>query len=86
MKKRFTQSLPVLLAAVALFGVAAPVAAQARPPVHDRGWDAHERGARDWHRHHPVVERGVVYAPPAVVEAPPPQPEGINLILPLHFR
>jgi hypothetical protein len=58
---------------------------------HDRDWHEHEQAAYAWHRHR-VVERGavyepgVVYAPPAVVEAPPPPPPGINLIIPFNIR
>ena len=91
MKNNLTKPL-ALVGAVALLSMAVTGSAHADnrfhgdPRSHDRGWDAHARGARDWHRHHPYVEPGVVYAPPAVVYAPPPQPEGINLIIPFNIR
>ncbi|MDR3449430.1 MAG: hypothetical protein P4M15_06755 [Alphaproteobacteria bacterium] len=55
----------------------------------DRDWRGHEdRNWRDWHRPHSYAPPPrVVYAPPVVYAAPPPpEPWGINLILPLNFR
>ena len=77
-----------VIAAIALLSTAAISTAHAddhrRGP--DREWAEHARGARDWHRHHRDYVPGVVYAPPAVIEAPPPQPMGINLVIPFDFR
>lgn len=98
MKKTYLQK-PALLVAMVLVlsatGFIRPALADdwrdGRPSVvivheHDE-WLRHEREARRWHRHHPVYEPTVIYAPPPVCYAPPPPPsEGINLILPLHFR
>ncbi|MDR3424147.1 MAG: hypothetical protein P4M13_03585 [Alphaproteobacteria bacterium] len=89
-----------LIAAVALLGTAALNPAHAdEGRWHDRGrgqrygemrheqdWREHERRAYDWRHRHPVPMPGVVYAPPAVVYPPPPEPFGLNLIIPLDIR
>jgi len=75
--------------AVALVGISAVHPAMADPRgrhvvARHNDWDRHVRQAHDWHRHAPPP--GVVYAPPAVYEAPPPQPSGLNLIIPFNIR
>ena len=50
----------------------------------DRDWQAHERRAYDWRRAH-EDDPGYVYAPPAVVYAPPP-PASFSLTIPLDIR
>jgi hypothetical protein len=49
------------------------------------GWDHHVRDNSQWRRFHPH-EPGYVYAPPAVVYAPPPERSGISLFFPLNIR
>lgn len=95
MKTFLIKPMRIALVAVTLLGAAMPSLAHADWD-HDNGrghhdewrdhddWRGHEFHARYWHRHHPHYEPGVVYAPPAVVEPPPPV--GINLIVPLHIH
>lgn len=76
----------LFVAALALAGFMASAVAM---PAHADDWHDHEiRAHRYWHPPHPVIVEPapVVYAPPVVVAPPPPQPLGINLILPLHFN
>jgi hypothetical protein len=54
---------------------------------HERDeWREHEYYAHRWHRAHPVVVPGYVYAPPPVVYYPPEPEPGFNLIIPLHIH
>lgn len=56
------------------------------PEWSHRGWDDHARHNYRWRHAHPHYEPAYVYSPPVVYAPPPPEPTGINLILPLHFH
>ena len=71
------KALSAALAVLMVLAVAAPAYADE--------WRDHEGHARDWHRGHPHPVYDV-YAPPAVVYAPPPPSPGISLILPINIR
>ena len=79
-----TRKLLSVMAVAALLAPALVGVAKAEP------WHDHEvRAYHHWHPHgRPVVVESApaVYAPPVVYAPPPPAPEGINLILPLHFN
>jgi len=73
--------MKIHLSKVLAAGLAFGILAAAVPARADRDWDRHEH--RRWHRGY--AEPGVVYAPPVVYE-PPPEPAGINLVIPVHIR
>jgi hypothetical protein len=76
------------LAATSALAVVLTIAVAGAAQADD--WRGHERGARNWHVHHPGPVYTDVYAPPVIMTPPPvyaaPAAPSLNLVLPLNFH